>query len=357
MLRGKGGGGGYGDEGGTLQVERTPSDGLFAKRLINEESKGPQRADGDAARVDDGASVDSAGSGTRSTTGRAAAGVERRRLGENTGPNGEISDDNVAFAMPAGEDAERLLSEATAAAAKAKDKRRGSVPSRVAGAHAATITTSQEEDDSTDGIKGCGLEATAGRGEFADAEAMSPIAESYERGRWLLGLLVLQSTSSFVLDKYQDLLRQHVVVTLFLTMLVGAGGNAGNQSAIKVIRGLATGRFTADAPCALRVVGEQAVVGLLLGTTLAAGGFVRVWVTEGTTLRDASAVSISLFLIVMVSVLLGSGLPFGFARAGVDPAHAGTTIQVAMDIVGVAVTCVTCSFVLTQLEQALPLPL
>lgn len=32
----------------------------------------------------------------------------------------------------------------------------------------------------------------------------------------------------------QTLLREHVVVTLFLTMLVGAGGNAGNQSAIKV---------------------------------------------------------------------------------------------------------------------------
>ena len=58
------------------------------------------------------------------------------------------------------------------------------------------------------------------------------------RRRWLLGLLVLQSMSSFVLDSYQDLLREHLVVTLFLTMLVGAGGNAGNQSAIKVIRGL-----------------------------------------------------------------------------------------------------------------------
>jgi len=56
--------------------------------------------------------------------------------------------------------------------------------------------------------------------------------------RWLLGLLVLQSTSSMVLDMYQDLLRNHLVITLFLTMLVGAGGNAGNQSAIKVIRGL-----------------------------------------------------------------------------------------------------------------------
>ena len=44
--------------------------------------------------------------------------------------------------------------------------------------------------------------------------------------------------SSIVLDWYQQLLKDHLVITLFLTMLVGAGGNAGNQSAIKVIRGL-----------------------------------------------------------------------------------------------------------------------
>lgn len=44
--------------------------------------------------------------------------------------------------------------------------------------------------------------------------------------------------------------------------------------------------------------------------------------------RDASAISVSLFLIVMASVLLGSALPFGLARSGVDPAHAGTSIQV-----------------------------
>lgn len=34
--------------------------------------------------------------------------------------------------------------------------------------------------------------------------------------------------------RYGELLKNHLVVTLFLTMLVGAGGNAGNQSAIKV---------------------------------------------------------------------------------------------------------------------------
>lgn len=64
--------------------------------------------------------------------------------------------------------------------------------------------------------------------------ADSVLSEAWSRGKWLLGLLVLQSMSSVVLDSYQQLLKDHLVVTLFLTMLVGAGGNAGNQSAIKV---------------------------------------------------------------------------------------------------------------------------
>ena len=54
--------------------------------------------------------------------------------------------------------------------------------------------------------------------------------------------------SSIVLDWYQQLLKDHLVITLFLTMLVGAGGNAGNQSAIKVIRGLVSPFLSTQAP-------------------------------------------------------------------------------------------------------------
>ncbi|GIL84824.1 hypothetical protein Vretimale_14370 [Volvox reticuliferus] len=178
--------------------------------------------------------------------------------------------------------------------------------------------------------------------------SMPVIDEALTRGRWLLGLLIVQSTSSFVLDAYQDLLRDHLVVTLFLTMLVGAGGNAGNQSAIKVIRGLATGAIRPSWPSARATMRDQALVGLLLGTGLSVGGFVRVYATHGDV-ANAAAISISLFLIVMTSVVLGTGLPFALARAGVDPANAGTSIQVLMDILGVAITCVTCHFVLVQL--------
>ncbi|KAG2491709.1 hypothetical protein HYH03_009872 [Edaphochlamys debaryana] len=181
----------------------------------------------------------------------------------------------------------------------------------------------------------------------------SPVVdEALSRGRWLLGLLIVQSTSSFVLDAYQDLLRDHLVVTLFLTMLVGAGGNAGNQSAIKVIRGLATGAIRPSWPSCRATLRDQSLVGLLLGSGLAVGGFVRVYATHGDV-ANAAAISVSLFLIVMISVVLGSGLPFVLARAGVDPANAGTSIQVLMDILGVAVTCVTCNFVLVQLAAGL----
>ncbi|DBA96070.1 TPA: hypothetical protein ACH3X1_001569 [Trebouxia sp. C0004] len=173
--------------------------------------------------------------------------------------------------------------------------------------------------------------------------------------RWLLGLLVLQSTSSFVLEQYQQLLKEHLVVTVFLTMLVGAGGNAGNQSAIKVIRGLATGTIKTTWPSVRKTLTQQAYIGVLLGGGLsgsysfcvqlqttgylqprtsadlsllyAVGGFIRVFITDGS-LVNSCAISLSLFMIVMTSVLTGTMLPFGLAKGGIDPANAGTSVQV-----------------------------
>lgn len=56
----------------------------------------------------------------------------------------------------------------------------------------------------------------------------------FDRGGWLCGLLVFQSCSSFILSSNQDLISDHPSIVFFLTMLVGAGGNAGNQAAVRV---------------------------------------------------------------------------------------------------------------------------
>lgn len=74
-----------------------------------------------------------------------------------------------------------------------------------------------------------------------------------------------------------------------------------------------------------KVLKQQFLVALFLGTGLAAAGFLRVWLTGHSSI-DAFAISSSLLFIVMTSVLLGSALPFGLQFAGVDPANAGTSI-------------------------------
>ena len=54
-----------------------------------------------------------------------------------------------------------------------------------------------------------------------------------DRAYWLVGLLSLQSMSGFILARNEELLQTHPVIVYFLTMLVGAGGNAGNQAAVR----------------------------------------------------------------------------------------------------------------------------
>ena len=54
-----------------------------------------------------------------------------------------------------------------------------------------------------------------------------------DRAYWLVGLLALQSCSGFILANNELLLQKHPVIVYFLTMLVGAGGNAGNQASVR----------------------------------------------------------------------------------------------------------------------------
>ena len=70
------------------------------------------------------------------------------------------------------------------------------------------------------------------------------VTSMIDRGGWLIGLLMFQSCSSFILSANQELLSAHPAIIYFLTMLVGAGGNAGNQAAVRVIRRIALGTIS-----------------------------------------------------------------------------------------------------------------
>lgn len=171
----------------------------------------------------------------------------------------------------------------------------------------------------------------------------------WHRAGWLVLLLMCQSTSSVILERFEVLIRTHPVVIYFLTMLVGAGGNAGSQSTVLVVRRLALaavhGGRSQERFSVRRIVGSEVSVGARLALVLFVGTFVRcvVFQVRGS---ECLAICLSMLVIVFTSTLAGAALPLLLRRLEVDPAHAGATIQVVMDISGVTLTCIVSSLVL-----------
>jgi hypothetical protein len=166
-----------------------------------------------------------------------------------------------------------------------------------------------------------------------------------DRAGWLIGLLILQSLSSFIIARNEQLLQRHLVIVRFLTMLVGAGGNAGNQTSVGIIRGLATGTVH-DGNISSRFQNEIAI-GMALSGILGLAGAIRAAIF-GTPFLETCAISASLMMIVFLSVVLGTLLPLLMKMVGIDPAHSSTTIQVIMDILGVTITVQVSGWILSN---------
>ena len=166
----------------------------------------------------------------------------------------------------------------------------------------------------------------------------------YDRSRWLIGLLIFQSCSSLILANNEALLTNHPSIIYFLTMLVGAGGNAGNQSAVRVIRGIALGDIH-DRNYKKFLVREVGMA-LALSTLMGIAGLIRATLSSQTSKAECIAITLSLVLIVFVSIIFGAVLPILLNLLDIDPANSSTSIQVLMDILGVLLTCLVSTLLL-----------
>ena len=188
------------------------------------------------------------------------------------------------------------------------------------------------------------------------------LATVWRRTTVLISLMMLQSMSQFILEAYEKLVGEHVIIPLFLTMLVGAGGNAGNQACVHSITGLVTGEYS------LRnvktVLAREVAIGFACATILGGTAMLRVYFFYDTSekygdhyaLLSVLAICLSLFFIVLSSVVIGAGLPFFFEFIGINREHAAPAIQVIMDVVGVFVTCHICSFMLLDAKPVAEIP-
>eukprot|EP00930_Biecheleria_cincta_P055172 TRINITY_DN41523_c0_g1_i1.p1 TRINITY_DN41523_c0_g1~~TRINITY_DN41523_c0_g1_i1.p1 ORF type:complete len:301 (+),score=40.86 TRINITY_DN41523_c0_g1_i1:231-1133(+) len=181
--------------------------------------------------------------------------------------------------------------------------------------------------------------------EGASESAEASLDNFWHRAGWLVFLLFCQSSSSFILERFDFLIKSHPIVIYFLTMLVGAGGNAGGQSTVLIVRRLALaaakiGKGRNDSSLSVRrIVGPEILVGAKLSLVLFVASFLRCTVFKVRGL-ECLAICLSMLAIVFTSTAIGAALPLLLSKLGMDPAHAGATIQVIMDVSGVTLTCV-----------------
>lgn len=183
--------------------------------------------------------------------------------------------------------------------------------------------------------------------------AMTPIKHTYfetpfmkllyQRSSILIILFLVQIFSSIIMIYYDRLLEGFLI--LFIAMIQSTGGNSSSQSSALVIQGISSGELNASN--IRRFLRREALMALLIGATLTIVSFIRIYVLHQGHFWANIAVSLSLGIIVVVSMLLGSLIPVMLRKLGMDPAlAAGPFLATLMDILGLLIYCFVSQMIL-----------
>ncbi len=164
---------------------------------------------------------------------------------------------------------------------------------------------------------------------------MNLITVARKRVVWLLVLLLTNTATTTIIKSHVTLLEQMAILTAFIPLLTGTGGNVGAQSSTVVIRGLNTEDLHDLG--AGQVVWRELMAGALLGVILGTLATVWAYLLQGNWFVSLS-VGISLVAIAVLASVAGSSLPFLFRSLGLDPAlMSAPFITTAVDVVGVLI--------------------
>ena len=157
----------------------------------------------------------------------------------------------------------------------------------------------------------------------------------YLRGYVLLALLIAESFSGNIIRAY-DATMTGILIS-FIPMLTSAGGNTGSQTSAVVIQGMASGDIGFYNMA--RFLRREFSVSLIIALVMGVYSFMRSY-SVGGTLFESLAVSSSLGVIVFLSAMLGSAIPFLLRKLNMDPAFsAGPFLATLMDILGIVIYC------------------
>ena len=142
---------------------------------------------------------------------------------------------------------------------------------------------------------------------------------------WLLLLMLSATFTGIIISSFEDALSRVVVLTAYIPMLMGTGGNSGSQSSVTVIRGLSLGEV--DVKDILRVMWKEIRVSVLCGVSLAIACFFKIVILDGAVLHTAGVdklvalvVALTLCATVICAKIIGCVLPIVAKMLKLDPA-------------------------------------
>jgi magnesium transporter len=152
---------------------------------------------------------------------------------------------------------------------------------------------------------------------------------------WLLLLFLAGTLTGSVLSAFENELERMVMLSVFIPLLIGTGGNTGAQTVSTVIRGLALGEIRSRDM--LHVIFRELLGGLVLGSLLGcvAFGWTLLW---GYTTELAAVVGLTIVAICLWANVIGSLVPLIAQKLGIDPAVVSAPlITTLVDATGLAI--------------------
>ena len=135
---------------------------------------------------------------------------------------------------------------------------------------------------------------------------------------WLLLLMLSATFTGKIINSFESALSACVVLTAYIPMLMGTGGNAGGQSSVVVIRGISLEEI--EFSDIFKVVWKEFRIAIICGIILAGVNFLKMLLLDHTTILVAAVVSITLVVTLICAKVLGCILPMLAKKAGFDPA-------------------------------------
>jgi magnesium transporter len=164
-----------------------------------------------------------------------------------------------------------------------------------------------------------------------------------KRAGWLVILFLGETLTATAMSFFEGQIEKAVILALFVPLIISSGGNTGSQAATLIIRALALGEVKITDWWT--IVKREFTVGLTLGILLGIIGFFRVaaWSYFIESYGPhwfliACTVGTSLIGVVCWGTLVGSILPLGLKRLGLDPAVSSTPfVATLVDVTGIII--------------------